>query len=129
MRQDRARDWLSQAEDDLRWGEHSLGAKYFAQTCFVSQQVAEKALKALALFRGAQEVRSHSVTAIAKSLSINSEVEEAGKRLDQYYISARYPDAFPEGTPSGFFTEHQAIEALGLARLIVTKVQSEINGE
>jgi len=53
----RALDWLSQAEDDLRWAVDSRKSGHHAQSCFVCQQVGEKALKALAFSRGAQAVR------------------------------------------------------------------------
>ena len=39
----RYRDWLRQAENDLLWAEHSLAGGFWAQTCFVAQQAAEKA--------------------------------------------------------------------------------------
>lgn len=37
------------------------------------------------------------------------------KKLDLYYISARYPDAFPSGAPYEYFTEDQASEAVSFA--------------
>ncbi len=116
---DRADDWLRQAENDLLWAEDTLRAGRYAQACFAAQQAAEKALKAVALRKGADQVRSHSILEIARALQVDGEVENAAKRLDLYYISARYPDAFPAGAPFEFFTEDQAREAIGLARLIV----------
>ncbi|MBC7795051.1 MAG: HEPN domain-containing protein [Clostridia bacterium] len=121
----RSRDWLRQAEDDALWAADTLASGRYAQACFVCQQSAEKALKALALHRGVDRVKSHSTLEIARALSINGEVEEAAKRLDQYYISGRYPDAFPAGAPFEFFTRSQASEALALADIILQRVRSE----
>ncbi|EMN14719.1 putative toxin-antitoxin system, antitoxin component [Leptospira borgpetersenii str. Brem 307] len=53
MQNPRWKDWLAQAERDLEWAKASLHSGFFAQTCFVCQQVGEKSLKALAFFRGA----------------------------------------------------------------------------
>jgi HEPN domain-containing protein len=67
MQQSRAIDWFRQADEDLRWGQTSLGGGHFSQTCFIAQQVAEKAAKAIAFQRGAAEIRGHSVLASSAS--------------------------------------------------------------
>lgn len=119
--------WLQQAQSDLSWGKDSHKAKHYAQTCFIAQQVAEKALKALAYYRGFDMIKSHSVTKIAQELNINSDILKAGRRLDQYYISSRYPDALPDiGVPSDFFDADQSQEALCFAEMILKKVQENI---
>ena len=48
------------------------------------------------------------------------------QRLDQYYITTRYPDAFSEGAPYEFFTEDQAKEALGFASAFIAYAAKEI---
>jgi len=125
----RAHDWLAQAEDDYRWGADSHQQGHFAQTCFICQQVAEKALKALGFLRGFESIRSHSVVRIAKALSVNDEVLNAGRRLDQYYITARYPDALPSGAPFEVFTEEQSKEALVFAQGVLNRVREFLTDE
>lgn len=127
MENQRYDDWIAQASNDLLWAEDSLRSGYHSQVCFVCQQVAEKSLKAVALKRGYDYIKSHSVMQIAKELKINGKVEKAGKILDTYYISARYPDAFPAGAPFEFFSKEQAKEAIDLAQLIFNKCAIEIN--
>ncbi len=122
----RAQDWLDQARNDLRWGKASLDSGFYSQTCFIAQQVAEKALKALAYHRGAALVRGRSVWLVCRELEINDQLEKAGQRLDQYYIPTRYPDAQPAGAPFRFFTEDQATEALELAGEFVEKASIEM---
>jgi len=61
-------DWLRQAEDDLLWAKDTLELQRYAQACFTAQQVGEKALKSLALKRGYDVVRSHSLREIAAML-------------------------------------------------------------
>jgi len=127
--ENRALDWLRQAQNDLLWAKDTLSSERYAQACFAAQQVAEKALKAVALFRGYTQVRSHSILEIAKELKINSDIENMGKRLDLYYISSRYPDAFPAGAPFEYFTEDQADEAVGFAEKIVNIVKKIITSD
>ena len=122
----RATDWLKQSENDLLWTKDTLDAGRWAQCCFVAQQTAEKAMKALALHRGYDSVKSHSVTEIAKALGENGDLERMAKRLDLYYISARYPDAFPSGAPYEYFTSDQAHEAFAFAEQIIHLVQSKM---
>src|SRR6056297_3156775 len=83
-----------QAEEDLLWARETLNNGRFSQACFAAQQVGEKAIKALALRRGNDEIRSHSIREIAAALEINGEVETIAKRLDLYYISAGLVPAF-----------------------------------
>lgn len=122
MKNDRSHDWLNQAEKDLLWAFDSLSSKHFSQTCFICQQIGKKSLKALAHKKGF-EPRGHSIKELAEALSINGDVLAAGKKLDLYYISSRYPDAFPSGSPSDYFSEEQAKEAYQLAELIFKKIK------
>jgi HEPN domain-containing protein len=127
MSVNRAGDWLKQAENDLLWAGDTLKAEKFAQACFVAQQASEKALKALAYLRGFDQVRSHSLLEIAQSLELPGNIIEAGKKLDLYYISTRYPDAFPSGAPYEYFTKDQAEEALSLAKEIILHINGFFN--
>ena len=120
---------MRQAEDDLLWAKDTMEGKRYAQACFTAQQVGEKALKALALRLGYDSIRSHSLREIAEALDINGDIADMAKRLDLYYISARYPDAFPSGAPFEFFTRDQAEEAVSFAEKIVESVRSRTAGE
>jgi HEPN domain-containing protein len=125
----RAGDWLKQARSELAWAHDSFSHGYWAFVCFTAQQVAEKCLKAIAIDRGAAQVKSHSTLAIAQSLKINGRVELMSRRLDQYYITTRYPDAFSEGAPYEFFTEDQAEEALTFAEAFVVLAAEELGAD
>ena len=114
MGHNRCFDWFRQSRGDLLWAEDTLKSGRFAQACFASQQVAQKAIEALALKRGYAEIRSHSIREIARAMGVDAEVEVIAKRLDQYYISSRYPDALPAGAPFEYFTHEQAEEAVRL---------------
>jgi len=122
--------WFAQARKDLLWGESSLSGGHFAQTCFIAQQVAEKALKSLAYYRGNDLVKSHSLVQILKDLEINGHLASYGRQLDLYYIATRYPDALPDNSvPSDFFDADQARAALDMAKVFLDKVQAELVAE
>jgi HEPN domain-containing protein len=125
MRDERAdgERWLRQAENDLAFGRLAVREGYFAQACFVAQQSAEKALKALAYGSGERLVIGHSLVELVERLrdrfpALASSREIAGV-LDQYYIPTRYPNGLAGGVPFEAFGEHQAREAIeGASRFI-----------
>lgn len=120
-------DWLRQAENDLLWARHTFTGGFFAQTCFISQQSGEKALKAFCFLKGFDIVKTHSLFQIIKALSENGELEKLAKELDLFYISGRYPDAFPAGAPFEMFTSEQAEGALRSAERIYTIIAHRIH--
>ncbi len=123
----RAGDWLAQAEEEFAWAKDAYSVKRWASVCLTAQQVAEKSLKAVALARGALQVKSHSTREIAEELGIDGDLDEKARILDQYYIATRYPDAFPTGAPFEYFVERQAREALGFARAFLDRARTEID--
>ena len=100
--------------------------KRWAAVCFLAQQVAEKNLKAIALGRAALQMKSHSALELAEALGIDGKIEEMSRILDQYYISTRRPDAFSTGSPSQYFVERQAREALGFAQAFIDRAREEL---
>jgi len=123
----RAKDWFRQAENDLLWAYDTLKAGRFAQACFISQQIGEKTLKALAYLKGYDLIKSHSILEISRSLEMPEEIVNIARKLDLYYISARYPDAFPSGAPFEYFTMEQASEAVASAEKILLYVKGFFN--
>jgi HEPN domain-containing protein len=123
----RAGDWLRQAREEYAWANDALASKRWAVVCFTAQQVAEKSLKAIAIARGAIQIKSHSAKVIAAELGIDGALEEAAKQLDLYYITTRYPDAFSTGAPFEYFTQKQAREALEFACAFLDRAEAEIS--
>jgi HEPN domain-containing protein len=125
MRDERAEAerWLRQAENDLAFGELAVREGYFAQACFIAQQSAEKALKAMAYGSGRRLVIGHSLVELVDSLGerfpeLRLLREQAGV-LDQHYIPTRYPNGLAGGVPFEAFGERQAREAIESARRFV----------
>ncbi|MBL6990498.1 MAG: HEPN domain-containing protein [Bacteriovoracaceae bacterium] len=125
MSKKRANDWLHQAQNDLLWAKEGINSGFYSQVCFMCQQAAEKAIKSIAYFKE-YEIRGHSIAMIAKSIGANDTVENAGRNLDLYYISSRYPDALPDGAPCDLFTKEQAQEALKFAQIIIDRAFDEL---
>lgn len=121
----RAIDWLNQGKNDLEWARLGFANEFYSQVCFTAQQAAEKAIKAIA-YHYEYDVKGHSITKIAKGLNINGEIENAGKLLDLYYISARYPDALPGGAPFEVISKAQAESAIRAADIIVQRAIAEL---
>jgi HEPN domain-containing protein len=125
MTEDRSRDWLSQAENDVAFARHGLAQGFYAQVCFLAQQAAEKALKSMAYRRGALAIKSHSLVALCKALQINGPLIEAARVLDKYYLTARYPDSLPGGAPHEAFVEREAREAVAYAEKFLEAAAGE----
>ena len=62
-------------------------------------------------------------TIIAKALDINDEILNAGRRLDQSYGTAWYPQRGALGVPYELFTPDQGKEALGFAERVLLRVR------
>ncbi len=126
----RAADWLKQAERDLAAASVAAGAGFHEWAAFCAQQSAEKALKALLQARAAS-VRGHSITGmlrhVREELSLPAGILEAGRELDQVYVTARYPNGFAEGGPGDYFSEATSGRLLEHARLIVEFCRGQIS--
>ena len=117
------RRWLSQAENDLGAARLMADGGFHAQACFMSHQVAEKALKALAYYRGDRYVTGHSLLELLHEIISTypdmSQFESLMGTLNQFYVPTRYPDALPGGTPFETYNQRQAQESVDDASRLV----------
>jgi len=125
--------WLREAENTLNQVQRIMeNEKAYNFVCFLAEQVCQKALKAVLYFDGARLITIHSIAELIKQISKNRPefltfLAPAGK-LDQYYLSSRYPDAVAQpAIPSEIFTEEQAKEAIEIAQKIFELCQSKIS--
>jgi len=118
---ERSADWMAQAERDLAAAEQLRATSYYEWAAFVAQQSGEKAVKAV-YQRLHGEVRGHALLDLLQLLddpTMTADVLDAARRLDRYYIQARYPDGFAAGTPQDYFTQEDAASAVTDARTII----------
>ena len=133
VRREDGRLWLRQATDDYRFGRAALRGRFYAQACFVAQQVAEKAAKAVHYELAGRPVIGHSVRALLRRLNARARVTDEllvlGGQLDQYYVSTRYPDALPGIAPADAFSAAQARAALRAAGRILRWARTRLRRE
>ena len=123
-----SRRWMAQSENDLQFAKMALKEGFFSQCCFISQQAAEKAVKAVHYKQGVRIVIGHSIFQLIGKLLEESltELIENAKLLDQFYITSRYPNGIPGGSPFEVFTRKQAEEAIQGAELIYQWAEAQI---
>jgi len=115
-----AKRWQDQAEDDLRFTQWIRAeGVFFDKGCFLAQQAGEKTLKACLYAQGRRAVIGHSLLEMTHELSAIdarfSDLLSAAKRLDRLYISTRYPNGIPGGSPYQIFELddlHMAVQDL-----------------
>jgi HEPN domain-containing protein len=122
--------WFSQAQADLKTAEILFESGRHYMVCFLSQQIAEKALKAFLYSKGRDLVFGHSVIKLCEYCAEYDErfdeLKKEIKNLDQFYIEARYPNGLPESVPAEFFDENDAESALYMARRAMEVVEEAV---
>jgi len=118
--------WLRQAQEDLYWSRHLAEQGGYHLACFLSQQVAEKALKAFVYAQGQDIVIGHSVERLCVAAAAYEPEFQTRVRswsiLDGYYIPTRYPNGLPDGIPADVYTQQAAESAVELAGEVVDLV-------
>lgn len=109
---DDPREWLKRAESNLMRAKADIALEgvYLEDLCFDTQQAAEKAIKAVFLFRNIRFPHVHDLTQLLSMLAQNGEpisdaVKEAG-RLTRFAVATRYPGLSEPVTQEEY---HQAI--------------------
>ncbi len=126
-----AERWLEQAEYDLGFARYALEGRHYNQVCFISQQAAEKAVKAIVYGSGARRVRGHSIVELidhfAEAVPELKELLDQGEALDVHYISSRYPNGLAGGVPFTTYCRPMAEAALEAAGKIVVAARVRVD--
>ncbi len=119
---ERAADWMDQAQGDLAHAKSDVERGFYDWACFSAQQAAEKAVKAVFQKMGA-EAWGHSIAdlleELAESNPVPEELKDIALELDKAYISTRYPNAHPSGSPRRRYTRTEAERMTAHAEKIV----------
>jgi len=125
----RTRDWLRQAMRDLEQAQDCRRAERHEWACFIAQQAAEKAVKALHLHLG-QEAWGHVVAKLLQelpqSVAVPGELMNKARVLDNFYIPPRYPNSHPEGAPFEHYGPLQSEEGIRYASEVIEFVRSKV---
>jgi HEPN domain-containing protein len=119
---ERSKDWINQAIKDLSTAEEMMRNESFEWSCFVAQQAAEKAVKAV--FQELNAVAwGHSIfdliRILSKKMVVSEKLLNCARSLDKYYIPTRYPNSFESGSPYEYFTRRDAEDAIICSRRII----------
>lgn len=119
---ERSADWMKQAKRDLENAKYELKGEFNEWACFISQQAAEKTVKAVFQKLGA-EAFGHSVAGLLQRLpadfKLGTDLLDMAKELDKAYVPTRYPNVHPEGSPYEIYTEGEARRLIGYGRKII----------
>jgi len=122
--------WLASAQGDLQFASLGLENGYYSQACFLAQQAAEKALKALLIAKCGSHPKIHTlielVTRCAEHVGKVTDLDNVARTLDQYYLPSRYPNSTPGGPRQGRPSASHAREALDGARRILAFCEEHI---
>ncbi|MEM2948472.1 MAG: HEPN domain-containing protein [Candidatus Anstonellales archaeon] len=110
---------IKQAEVDLHNAEKLLKEEAYDLVSFLSHQVAEKALKAVA-YEKLKEMppKTHNLREYAELLNAPLDISLACRDLTPHYITSRYPDAIG-GAPFEIYTEETAKNLLKKAKKVL----------
>jgi HEPN domain-containing protein len=122
--------WLRQSERDLADAEFVAAAGRHALACFLAHQVAEKAVTAYLLARGAEQVWGHALADLCEdAMALDPSfdlVKSLAGLLDKHYLGARYPSTLPGGVPAEAYDKQDAARALEIARDVLRFVRERL---
>lgn len=122
--------WFEQAEADRKGAQLLFDGESYHLACFISQQVAEKALKAFIYAQGEEFVVGHSVESLSRwAAEYDPDFEKLRQKvalLDGYYIPTRYPNGLPDSIPARVYNRHAAEETMLMADQVLYLVRQKL---
>lgn len=110
--------WRAEADVARRSAAIQASADVYNWACFLAEQAAQLAVKALLHGIGVAPW-GHDLVALGRSMAeglseaLPDPINAALQRLSRHYIPARYPDAHPAGSPLEHYGAADAQQALG----------------
>ena len=125
MKPDDAKVWMQYSESDLRAAKTLFESRDFfpVQICFLSQQCAEKALKAVLVFEDVYFPKIHDLDRLRDLIPEGWKAKEQFPDLAEltiWAVESRYPGLTPN------VTEKEAADALQLAEAVFEAVATEL---
>lgn len=122
-----AQRWWRQSLSDYSILSALIEFNKYDTCCFLSQQTAEKALKAYLYNEGEELLLTHSIFKLcdlAAQYNVKfSEIKHDVKSLDYYYVEARYPNAIDDVIPAEFYSHQDAEKAVKMASLVMDTIR------
>lgn len=108
-------EWLFYAFSDLKSAKLAYRGEIYHQVTFLSQQAAEKSLKAIIFSKNKKIPQIHSIFKLVDFLNLSKVLQEAAVFLDEFYLPSRYPDALPGSLRGNLPNQKEAKKALEIA--------------
>jgi HEPN domain-containing protein len=127
-----AERWLLTAEEDLEAARLLMAGGMYPQCCFLTQQSAEKAVKAMWYMLDA-EPWGHSVQRLLEEFprkrAVSERWIEKAALLDKFYIPTRYPNGLPDLTPGQVYRLKDAESGLEAADTLLKQCRAFVENE
>lgn len=126
---DAIKEWIRQADDELKTAQYLFDGGFYKDTCFHSQQAIEKALKALLLSKGWELEKTHSIerlSALLGEYKVNIDISDE----DIIFIDSIYRGRYPAEVgllPLGEPTKSDAQRAVSIAEQVIKKVKAKLS--
>jgi HEPN domain-containing protein len=123
-----AQRWWLTAQEDLEVAKSLHEAGKYSHACFLSQQSAEKAMKAFWLSIDG-DPWGHSIQKLVMQFPQQTLLEDVqtwlahAGYLDRFYIPTRYPNALPDLTPGQVYVSQDSEQAIEKASFFLEKTQ------
>ncbi len=131
---DEALRWFSEALWDLETAEILHREKRYNAAAFYSHQAAEKAIKALLYYLN-EAPWGHSIRILLEryfrkvGIEPDRELLICARELDRHYVTSRYPNTLPGGTPHEAYDEYTSERAIECAKKIVNFAKQVLQRE
>ncbi|MEK6926722.1 MAG: HEPN domain-containing protein [Nanoarchaeota archaeon] len=113
-----ARNWLKQAEADLRTSQNSLKSKDYYASVFWSQQVVEKCLKAAIIENKGELAKIHDLVILGRMADLPKDLLKECEKISGVYTESRYGILDSE-IPAEKFNEKDSLDSISIAREIL----------
>ena len=121
-----ALNWWEQALKNLESARKNRTIEAYYITAFLSQQAAEKALKALYIYKIRDSPgKTHSLLRLGRDVGIPSDFYHGLRKLNPDFILTRYPDV-ADGVPYELYDDEIAQEKLQIAEKVIKWVEKEL---
>lgn len=120
-------EWVNRARSNLLQAQARQGGVYLEDLCFLAQQAAEKAIKAVLIHLGVEFPYTHDLTTlialvVGAGLSVSEAVAQAA-RITRFAVLARYP-VLAEPV-----TEEEYERAVAIAKEVVEWAQQAVSDQ
>lgn len=118
--------WIEQAEADLENARDSLRGKKYYLSAFLSQQAAEKIVKAAILeIERKTPPKTHDVELLCRELKAEEKIIKAARNLTPAFILTRYPDII-KVPPVRFYSKEKSEELFRCAEEVYTWAKKKL---